>query len=293
MKKLITLIVLLVIMGSVQGQVISDLPVANKAQEDDSLVIEQSDSTRAITKAKFLSYINSDTIYVDTLYADTAYINYSEFGNSTNLITGVLWMGDKNLDSSEINNLKADVAKITDTLGIQSDDGIFTFWNTAGTAKYSWYLDTDTFSFYNHADASIHAKFYPNGETEFFDTVRAPEFYSTGSSVILSDYVFGDDYELLSWNKQVAYWQEHSALPSLHGKEIGKKGVQLGALAARTEGLVEEVEKLNLYMQQVKEENKELTEMVKTERTALNILAIIIGFLIPVIGVQLFLGIKK
>ena len=279
--------------GSAQGQIISDLPVANKAQENDTLVIEQSDSTRAITKAKFLSYINSDTIYVDTLYADTAYINYSEFGNSTNLITGVTWLGDKNFDSTEINNAEIDVAKITDTLGMVSDDGSFTWYKADGTEMYEWLLDTDTFNLYNHRDASTHAKFYPNGETEFFDTVRALEFYSTGSNVILSDYVFGDDYELLSWDKQVAYWEKHSALPSLHDKGISKKGVQLGALATRTEGLVEEVEKLNLYMQQVKEENKELTKMIKTERMVLNILAIIIGLLIMVTGVQVFLDVKN
>jgi hypothetical protein len=156
---------------------------------DDNLYLNEVHADSGKIKDLDADTIVSDTIYVKKLKNDTADITHLTAGNTTNLITEETWLGDKDFDTSSINNLEATIAKITDSLGLYEDDGYFTIGKSDYTKKYSWFLDGDTMKLYNHNDASENIKYYLDGIVQYSDTVKAVGFVA---SVIDADKIISD-----------------------------------------------------------------------------------------------------
>jgi hypothetical protein len=81
--------------------------------------------------------------------------------------------------------------------------------------------------------------------------------YQRGS-LLHADYVFEPDYKLESIDEHSEFmWQEKHlpAMPKMQKDENGREIVEIGA---RSKGIVEELEKAHIYIEQLNKENKEL-----------------------------------
>jgi hypothetical protein len=77
-----------------------------------------------------------------------------------------------------------------------------------------------------------------------------------------SDYVFEQDYQLLSLEEVEQHIQKNRHLPGVPSeKEVVENGIELGAMQAK---LMEKVEELTLYMIQLKKDNIELKNKLTT-----------------------------
>lgn len=70
-----------------------------------------------------------------------------------------------------------------------------------------------------------------------------------------ADYVFADDYELLSLEEVENFVKENKHLPGVAPASETEKGIDLGEFS---EKLLEKIEELTLYMIELKKENSEL-----------------------------------
>ncbi len=89
-------------------------------------------------------------------------------------------------------------------------------------------------------------------------TITADSIY-TAKAGAWADYVFSEDYNLRPFNDEINYIKQNKHLRSLK-PESNSKYINNMELQRRNEGLVEEVEKLYLYIEQLE---KRLTELEK------------------------------
>ncbi|MEM8964677.1 MAG: hypothetical protein AAGD38_24545, partial [Acidobacteriota bacterium] len=95
-----------------------------------------------------------------------------------------------------------------------------------------------------------------NGEVSL--DVNGP-IYQRGTS-LHADYVFEDDYQLLTLEEQAAFIAENKHLPAVPGRTINENGKEVIELGAHRQGMLEELEKAHLYIQQLHGNISELTE---------------------------------
>ncbi len=97
----------------------------------------------------------------------------------------------------------------------------------------------------------------PDYKLDVNGTIRAKEIkVETG----WSDFVFEDNYQLMSLNKLAEHIKKEKSLPGIPTeKEVLEGGVNLGEMQAK---LLEKVEELTLYVIELKKENEELKERI-------------------------------
>ncbi|MEA3226518.1 MAG: hypothetical protein U9Q07_11255, partial [Planctomycetota bacterium] len=78
-----------------------------------------------------------------------------------------------------------------------------------------------------------------------------------------SDYVFQDDYELESIEEHAAFMWKNKNLKAIPPKEIDEEGREVVNVGDMNRGIVEELEKLYIYMEQINERIKESREKLK------------------------------
>ena len=93
--------------------------------------------------------------------------------------------------------------------------------------------------------------------------------YQRGA-ILHADYVFEPGYKLESIDEHSEFmWQEKHlpAMPKIQKDENGQEMVEIGA---RSKGIVEELEKAHIYIEQLNKENKELRAKLTTLDTRLD-----------------------
>lgn len=82
------------------------------------------------------------------------------------------------------------------------------------------------------------------------------EIYQRGA-LLHADYVFADDYQLLSIEEQGAFMENNEHLPAVPKAEVDENGREVLLVGAHRRGMLEELEKAHLYIQQLNEKVKQ------------------------------------
>ena len=85
----------------------------------------------------------------------------------------------------------------------------------------------------------------------------------TGS--ITPDYVFTPEYALESIEAHAAYMWEHRHLPAVGAGQVNAQGQGMVNVGQRSQGMLEELEKAHIYIEQLEERN---SDQNKTENEA-------------------------
>ncbi|MEM8964573.1 MAG: hypothetical protein AAGD38_24010 [Acidobacteriota bacterium] len=91
--------------------------------------------------------------------------------------------------------------------------------------------------------------------------VNGPIFQRSATT-LFADYVFDDDYELMSIEDQAAFMQENKHLPAVPGRTVDEEGKEIVELGARNTGMLEELEKAHLYIVQLNDSIQEKDDRI-------------------------------
>lgn len=104
-------------------------------------------------------------------------------------------------------------------------------------------------------------EFTYDGQFRSFGKIWAPEVEVKLPP--FPDYVFEEDYELMSIDELDRYINENGHLPGIpSAEEIERDGIGVGALQTK---LLEKVEELTLYVIELQKENRELRALIVNE----------------------------
>jgi len=122
-------------------------------------------------------------------------------------------------------------------------------------------LHSDTLKIVSQTDTLIitnaSGKWYLNStDTLVLNKVKCDSIYTTKAAA-WADYVFSDNYNLIPFNQEIQFIKSANHLRSLQ-PETNSKFTTIQDTNKRLEGLVEEVEKLYLYIEQLEIKIKEL-----------------------------------
>jgi hypothetical protein len=92
--------------------------------------------------------------------------------------------------------------------------------------------------------------------------------YQRGT-VLHADYVFDNDYRLESIDEHSNFMWENKHLKAIPKAEVDKDGQKIVEVGAHQKGIVEELEKAHIYIEQLNVKNKELEDRLKTENNEL------------------------
>ncbi|MBU0679404.1 MAG: FG-GAP repeat protein, partial [Verrucomicrobia bacterium] len=88
--------------------------------------------------------------------------------------------------------------------------------------------------------------------------------------VLHADYVFEPEYALESIEDHAAFMWEHKHLGAMPPREVDEDGREVVEVGSHRRGLVEELEKAHIYIEQLKRENEEIREQFTHEKQELN-----------------------
>lgn len=95
-----------------------------------------------------------------------------------------------------------------------------------------------------------------DGKLLVYGQIQAKEVLVTNAAASWPDYVFEDNYSLMSFEELQNYIKDNKHLPNIPNEsEVEKNGVSLGEMQKLQ---MEKIEELTLYILQLKEENEEL-----------------------------------
>jgi len=249
-----------------------------------------------VTKGNLLQISNNSTAHYQIDHEGYSRFirnprSFSEYttGGDNDPIVSVGKLGNQEANLSFNMNYRTGVHKLYDTtqnafwlfmnnrwaglqFAVDTTNSIGDIWSNSSRSFYPFAVDSaGRFAIniqkgYTYGDENL----YVNGKATITDTVNALAFVADGTGTTYADYVFEDDYNLLSFEKQVEYWKKNKSLPALHNKGMSKKGISLSNVAARTEGAIEELEKLYLYVAQQDSVIRSLTYQIQSTTGADN-----------------------
>ena len=83
-------------------------------------------------------------------------------------------------------------------------------------------------------------------------------------SVLHADYVFGTDYELESIDEHSEFMWHHKHLAAIPETKVDENGREIIEVGAHRRGIVEELEKANIYIEQLHKRIKDLKRQNET-----------------------------
>ncbi len=83
--------------------------------------------------------------------------------------------------------------------------------------------------------------------------------------VLHADYVFENDYELESIEQHAEYMWTNKHLPAIPKAQTDETGQEIIEVGAHRKGIVEELEKAHIYIEQLNQENKRLNEKLNQQ----------------------------
>ena len=84
-------------------------------------------------------------------------------------------------------------------------------------------------------------------------------------SLLHPDYVFESDYELESIEEHASYMWEHKHLPAIGKGQYSQDGEAVIELGARSQGMLEELEKAHIYIEMLDKRLNQLQEIVQVQ----------------------------
>lgn len=136
--------------------------------------------------------------------------------------------------------------------------------NTALTVNGATYIANP-----NDTSARTNAAFDPNGANKYLLKVESgvlSEDFALASVANWPDYVFSDDYQLLSLTEVQQHIAEEGHLPNVpSAEEVSEEGYSMGEMDAK---LLEKVEELTLYLLEQDKQIKVLKKELESLKTA-------------------------
>jgi hypothetical protein len=130
-------------------------------------------------------------------------------------------------------------------------DGTYFSWGYGGSANY-------------FADPVGIGMTSPQGQLDVNGSI-----YQRGI-LLHGDYVFEPDYELESIEEHSEFMWKHKHLKSIQKRQVDENGVEIVEVGAHRRGIVEELEKAHIYIEQLNNRIKTLEEKLSKLETELN-----------------------
>ena len=86
-------------------------------------------------------------------------------------------------------------------------------------------------------------------------------------TVLHADYVFEPDYELPSIEQNAAFMWKNKHLPAIPKREVGEDGNELVEIGGHRKGIVEELEKAHIYIEQLHRQLQQLEEQAEAKES--------------------------
>ncbi len=212
--------------------------------------------------------LGSDKLYIDgSITGTSSPLIYGEFDNDILGINGHLGVGTQiPLDKLHVlgGNLRIEQIGADNhaTLNFVANGNTWEIKNNKDTGRLTFFAPgggatTASFKFDRQAQENLFRVGVLGG-----DTVDINGDLVVTGTLSNPDYVFEPEYSLESIQDHAAYMWQHHHLPAVGAGQINAQGHAMVNVATRSQGMLEELEKAHIYIEQLKGESDQKVEQI-------------------------------